>query len=206
MYGEVTKCAHCGEIADQHLVDCPVAVVERPRAVLDCHHGIPGHLICGACNAEKANGDEGDASKPSNPKDIAAFNKAPLHLVPGSFKAMTALALAEGALKYGSNNWRVAGVRASVYKSALERHMDKWWNGENCDPETGVPHLANAAACLAVLIDALAQDNLHDDRPPAQADFPHLLNDVVPEKLFDLRREFGHCKPVHWTINGGEQG
>lgn len=177
----------------------------EPNRVVDCHHGIPPQYRCGACEAEQANGPEGKESKPSNPKDIAAFNKAPLHLVPGSFKAMTALALAEGALKYGSNNWRVAGVRASVYKSALERHMDKWWNGEDIDPETGVPHLANAAACLAVLIDSRAQGNMADDRPPAQPDFPYLLNTYVPERLGQLREQFSDCKPIHWTINGGEQ-
>lgn len=172
---------------------------------IDCAHGVPMRMPCGACDAEKANGAETEISKASNPKDAAAFNKAPLHLVPGSFKAYTALALAEGAIKYGAHNWRVAGVRASVYKSALERHLDKWWNGEDIDPDTGVPHLANAAACLAVLIDARAQDNMVDDRPPAQIDFPYLINVFVPGKLEVLRETFADADPVHWTINGPDR-
>lgn len=139
--------------------------------------------------------------KPSNPKDAAAFDKAPLHLVPASFKAYTAMALAEGAMKYGAWNWRAAGVRSSVYVAALQRHMDKWFNGEEFDPETGVPHLANACACLAVLIDSKTQKNLTDDRPPRQRGLPDLVNKETPGVLAKLRAVFGAINPKHWTIN-----
>ncbi len=138
--------------------------------------------------------------KATNPKDAIASDKTPLHLVPGSFKAYTALALAEGMMKYGAWNWRAAGVRASVYVSALQRHIDKWWNGEEFDPETGVPHLANAAACLAVLIDSKTQQNMTDDRPPRQHGFPGLVNKEVPAAVAKLRDTFGHHDPKHWTI------
>lgn len=138
--------------------------------------------------------------KPTNPKDVVATDKAPLHLVPASFKAYTAIALAEGMMKYGAWNWRPAGARASIYVSALERHMDKWFNGEEHDPETGVPHLANACACLAVLIDALTQGNLTDDRPPAQPALPALINVTTPKTVAGLRDLFGTCTPHHFTI------
>lgn len=141
------------------------------------------------------------ALKPTNPKDAAAFDKAPLHLVPASFKAYTAMALAEGAMKYGAWNWRAAGVRSSVYVSALNRHIDKWFNGEEFDPETGVPHLANAAACLAVLIDSKTQMNLTDDRPPQQRGYPALVNTQTPGVLTKLRGLFGSKNPKHFTIN-----
>ena len=141
-----------------------------------------------------------ETAKATNPKDAAAFDKAPLHLVPASFKALTALALAEGAMKYGAWNWRAAGVRASVYKSALDRHMDKWWNGEDYDPNTGVPHLANAAACLAVLIDSMFQQNLTDDRPPVQHGLPKFLDGNAMNHLHQLRLTFGHMTPKHWSI------
>lgn len=142
-------------------------------------------------------------AKATNPKDAAAFDKAPLHLVPASFKAYTALALAEGAMKYGSWNWRAAGVRASVYVSALQRHIDKWFNGEEFDPETGVPHLANAAACLAVLIDSKTQLNMTDDRPPRQYGLPDLVNKQLPDAVAGLREKFADKNPKHWTINDG---
>ena len=139
------------------------------------------------------------AGKATNPKDAIATDKAPLHLVPASFKAYTATALAEGALKYGAWNWRAAGVRASVYVSALQRHLDKWFNGEDIDPDTGVPHLANAAACLAVLIDSDVQGSMTDDRPIEQAGLPFLLNEVVPARISALRGGFGHIQPQHHT-------
>ena len=144
------------------------------------------------------------STKPTNPKDAVAFDKAPLHLVPASFKTYTAMALAEGAMKYGAWNWRAAGVRASVYVAALQRHVDKWFNGEEIDPETGVPHLANACACLAVLIDSKTQMNMTDDRPPRQLGLPKLVNTDTPEVIARLRRVFGDKKPKHWTIKEGD--
>jgi hypothetical protein len=106
--------------------------------------------------------------KETNPKDGAATTRLQLDLFPDSARAYGALAFVEGDQKYGAYNWRVAGVRASVYVAALGRHMAKWWAGEDCDPATHVPHLANAIACIAVLIDATEQGNMVDDRPPAQ--------------------------------------
>jgi hypothetical protein len=106
--------------------------------------------------------------KDTNPKDAAATTRLPLSLVPPSLRAYCALAMAEGDLKYGGYNFRAAGVMSSVYYDALGRHMDKWFNGEDADPVTQVPHLANAVACLAVLIDSIEQGNLNDDRPPQQ--------------------------------------
>ncbi len=94
------------------------------------------------------------SDKPTNPKDALAVSKLPLHLVPDTVKVYAALAFAEGAAKYGGYNWRVAGVRASVYRSALERHLAKWWNGEWADEKTGVPHLASIIACAGILLDA----------------------------------------------------
>lgn len=110
-----------------------------------------------------------EQSKETNPKDGAASDKLDLSLFPSSAIAYGALAFVEGDQKYGGYNWRRAGVRASVYVAAAQRHLHKWWNGEECDPVSGVPHLANALACLAVLIDATEQKNLNDDRPPAQS-------------------------------------
>lgn len=107
-------------------------------------------------------------SKASNPKDAAATTRLDLSLFPPSAIAYGALAFVEGDQKYGGYNWREAGVMSSVYYAALNRHMAKWFNGEECDPVTGVPHLANALACIAILVDATEQGNLNDDRPPQQ--------------------------------------
>lgn len=172
-----------------------------------CKHGVVRGMLCAGCADEAFTRYSGAAAlsvegaKPSNPKDAIATDKAPLHLVPAAFKAYTALALAEGAMKYGAHNWRAAGVRASVYMAALQRHMDKWWNGEACDPSTGVSHLANACACLAILIDAHVSEQLTDDRPPRQANLPSVLDVSVPGVIRNLRSVFGDADPRHWTIN-----
>lgn len=165
------------------------AVASQPRA-----HSFCDHDDCEACY-----GGSDPSAKATNPKDAIASDKAPLHLVPAAFKTYTALALAEGAMKYGAWNWRAAGVRASVYVSALERHMAKWFNGEAEDPETGVLHLANAAACLAVLIDSMAQGNMTDDRPIPQPRLPEIVNSYAPATINGLRRIFGDRDPQHFT-------
>lgn len=103
-------------------------------------------------------------TKPSNPKDFIGSGKLPLHLWPACVTAMGCLALLDGMLKYGRANWRHAGVRASIYKDALQRHVDAWWEGEDKDPDSGLPHLAHALACLAILIDAKFAGRLTDDR------------------------------------------
>jgi hypothetical protein len=107
-------------------------------------------------------------TKDTNPKDAAATTRLDLSLFPASARAYGALAMTEGDLKYGGYNYRTAGVQVSVYYAALNRHMDKFFNGEWADPKTRVPHLANALACVAVLIDAFEQGNVNDDRPPVQ--------------------------------------
>lgn len=104
--------------------------------------------------------------KASNPKEAIGSTKLDFSLVPSSAIAYMASAFTEGALKYGAYNWRAAGVRASTYYAAVNRHLTKWWNGESFDPKTKVHHLANAQACLAILLDAELVDMLNDDRPP----------------------------------------
>jgi hypothetical protein len=105
-------------------------------------------------------------TKPTNPKDRAATSRLDLSLFPATARAYGALAMTEGHLKYGGYNYREAGVLASIYYAAAGRHLDKWFNGQTCDPKTGIPHLANALACIAVLIDAVECAKLNDDRPP----------------------------------------
>lgn len=128
-------------------------------------------------------------TKLSNPKDAAATDRLDLSLFPDTAAAYGALAFTEGHLKYGGYNWRDAGVAASVYVAALRRHMAKWWAGENVDPDTGVPHLANAIGCLAVLIDAVECNMLSDDRPPQQPD-PAKFFETMRMKVAALQRRF----------------
>lgn len=101
----------------------------------------------------------------NNPKTAVGAAKVPLHLVPPSAKHYLALALADGARKYGPYNWRDSKISVSVYVAAVQRHIDAFWDGEDCAEDSGVHHLAHAMACLALLLDAEGVDMLHDDRP-----------------------------------------
>ena len=137
-------------------------------------------------------------TKDTNPKDAIGSTKLPMHLIPGSAKAVMAIAFLEGAMKYGKYNWRVAGVRASIYADALERHLEKWKNGENEDPITKVPHLGSIMACAAILIDAALMDKLVDDRPPAAPVSPYIDN--LAEHVRYLQDLYGDENPHQYTI------
>ena len=105
--------------------------------------------------------------KPSNPKDIISIKKIPFNLIPKNVLAEVSLAFLEGSRKYRAYNWRVAGVRSSVYLDALDRHLGAWLNGEDIDPDSGLSHIVKAIACLIILRDSMMIGNLNDDRPPS---------------------------------------
>jgi len=71
----------------------------------------------------------------------------------------------DGACKYGSHNYREAGVRASVYYDAAMRHLMAWWEGEDDDPDTGLSHITKVLTCLATFRDSMIAENWEDDRP-----------------------------------------
>lgn len=139
-----------------------------------------------------------DQVKESNPKDAIAINKLPVHLVPPSLIVYAAIGFAEGGFKYGPYNWRVAGVRSSVYYSALMRHLTKWWNGEDRDLHTRVPHLANAISCLGILVDAESQGMLSDDRPVMQPGYSEIV-DQAAKLIEELRELFKDHNPSNYT-------
>ena len=133
----------------------------------------------------------------SNPKDIIGSDKIPFHLWPETATALGALGLLDGALKYGRANFRVIGVRASIYYDALRRHMNKWFEGEDIDPDSGLPHLAHALACLAILVDAQAVGKLTDDRQ-VKGGYVQYMQELTPhvKRLKKTHKE----TPKHYTI------
>lgn len=107
------------------------------------------------------------STKLSNPKDILGLSKTPLSTVPGPVLMEVGLGMAEGAIKYGRHNYRAVGVRTSVYYDAAMRHLMSFWEGEDIDPDSGISHVSKCIATLVVLRDAMIQNKLNDDRPPA---------------------------------------
>jgi hypothetical protein len=138
--------------------------------------------------------------KATNPKDAIATDKLPLHLVSPIVKAYQAIAHFLGNVKYGAWNWRGAGARASIYKAALERHVDAWWEGEEDDPTDGTPHLANALACLNILIEAKHARNLTDDRPPSMAAELAAVRAKFEALMPQIRERYADKDPKDWTI------
>lgn len=121
-------------------------------------------------------------TKPSNPKDTVGVLKAPMSTVSMPVLAEIGVAMREGACKYGRHNYRVIGVRASVYYDATWRHLATWWEGEDIDPHSGVSHITKAIASLVVLRDAMIQNKYVDDRPPpSPANWMEELNDRVQQ-------------------------
>lgn len=137
--------------------------------------------------------------KDTNPKDVIAANKLPLSLVPDTMVIYATLAFLEGALKYGRYNWRVAGVRSSIYLDALKRHIADYENGEERDPKTGVHHLANALACIGIILDAKECGKLNDDRPP-RANTGDLIRSLE-QKVIELKAMFADHHPHQYTIS-----
>lgn len=137
-------------------------------------------------------------SKPTNPKDAIGTSKLNIGLVPDTAIAAAALAFTEGALKYGRFNWRIAGVRASIYNDALRRHLAAWWNGEDSDPVTGVPHLASVIACASILLDSSLCGKLTDDRPPSAPVGDYVRG--LEQKTKDLKELFKDHNPHQYTI------
>ena len=142
--------------------------------------------------------------KPTNPKDAIATFKLPLHLVSPIVKAYQAIAHYLGNVKYGAWNCRAAGVRASVYKSAFERHVDAWWEGEKYDPVDGTPHLANAQACLNILIDAEETGVLTDDRPPSRKEALARVRAEMEALMPQIAKRYEGKNPRHFTIADSE--
>lgn len=124
-------------------------------------------------------------NKPTNPKDRIGIRKAGMSVVPIQVVAEVGVAMTEGALKYGPFNYRVAGVRASVYYDATLRHLFSWWEaGEDVDPDSGLSHVTKAITSLIVLRDAMINGKCEDDRPPAVANFYTELN-LLTASLID---------------------
>lgn len=145
------------------------------------------------------------ATKASNPKDAVGTKKVPLaSVVPARVMGEVALALLEGARKYGRSNYRVAGVRASVYADACARHMNAFWEGQDVDPDSGLSHVTKAIASLYVLRDSMMQGNWVDDRPPAvEGDWVAEQN-AMAAKIIERIRPDDPAAP--YTQQGIERG
>ena len=123
-------------------------------------------------------------TKDTNPKDAIGCKKPPLSTVPLPVLFEVGVAMLEGACKYRRHNYRVSGVRATVYFDAAWRHLADWYEGEDIDPDSGLHHVSKAIASLVVLRDAMMNDKVIDDRPPAaKAGWMKIIQERMDEVL-----------------------
>jgi hypothetical protein len=137
-------------------------------------------------------------AKETNPKDAIGDKKVPLWLCSPIAKAHWAVAQFVGMVKYGAWNWRSAGIRSSIYLSAIQRHLDAYTSGEEVDPTDETSHLGHIMACAAILIDAKAAGKLTDDRPPSVG--LRSTYAAVEKQMVKARENYSSMNPKHFTI------
>lgn len=114
----------------------------------------------------------------TDPKKGAARMKASLAATPMSAVYLMGLAFADGARKYGAFNWRESAVGTSTYLDAIKRHISAYEAGEECAPDSGIPHLAHVMAGCGILLDAKLHNSLVDERRPSEP-LLDLLNSIA---------------------------
>lgn len=73
------------------------------------------------------------------------------------------MVLGFGAAKYSAHNWR-GGLSYSRLVAAALRHLHAFNDGEDIDPESGLPHVAHAMCCCMFLLGTMKHNPQMDDR------------------------------------------
>ncbi len=156
-------------------------------------HGLSGTMSdkCPFCEAERTGGlvsyfgnhvtapPKTGGLKDTNPKTRYGKAKPALELTLTSGLLHMAMAQVSGDEKYGRANWRNDPVTASTYVGALLRHVFKWWNGVDFDPESGARELGHVMNNAAILLDATDMGTLIDDRPPPNPNILKVIDDLT---------------------------
>ncbi len=91
------------------------------------------------------------------------MEKPRMSLIPYEGLEAEAQAFSFGELKYATHNWR-KGLKVSYLLDAALRHTTAAANGETLDPESGVPHLGCARACMSMAVWTMKHRPDLDDR------------------------------------------
>ncbi len=142
-------------------------------------------------------------NKAVNPKAACGAIKPTMANISAAVMAEVGVGMHEGARKYGSHNYRVTKVFASTYHAAMLRHIFAYWEGEDIDPDSGVPHISKLIACASVLRDAEIQGMLIDDRPPKT---PKCHKAFVQKLMDDVMERHPECVPAFTEVGECEKG
>lgn len=91
-------------------------------------------------------------------------NKTRYDLIPLSTLKDCADVFSYGANKYAEWNW-AKGMKWSVPYACALRHLQAWYEGEDTDPESGLPHLGHVMCNLVMLSHYARHYPEMDDRP-----------------------------------------
>ena len=106
-------------------------------------------------------------------------------LVPYDAVNEIAKVLTFGAAKYEARNWE-KGMDWSRAFGALQRHLTRWFHGQDRDKETRLTHLANAGCCLFFLLSWELRQVGTDDRPKLDSKIlDHMDNTDFMENIFE---------------------
>jgi hypothetical protein len=130
-----------------------------------------------------------------NPKDAIGATKIPFSIIPMPALMDLALAMQEGAGKYGPFNYRAVPVQMHIYLEAAWGHITSCINGEDIDLDSGLHHVAKCMACCAIILDGLHNGTIIDTRPsknlPGSTAFSRDPQKVLgdPGRIRDLMRK-----------------
>ena len=135
--------------------------------------------------------------KSSNPKDLAAVTRVPMHLWPMTATVHGCVGIYEGMRKYGYYNWRHDKVSIMTYVAALQRHLFRYVGGQWTNKDSGATELGHILACAAILVDAHESGQVIDDRPIAGPDVERLMEQMgkVVEEMAERHKD---KHPVHY--------
>lgn len=140
------RCSCCKQDVESQLPATPPGVNSNPAFAqcMNCKLPLFAYELVGPCQGEVGRKDDSE--------------KLRYDLIPAKVEAALAAAITYGAKKYGARNWHQIqddpekGTIRDRYYGALRRHVNARRLGESLDPETGIPHLAHAMACLTFLL------------------------------------------------------
>lgn len=102
-------------------------------------------------------------------------------LVPFDAVNEIAKVLTFGAAKYDARNWE-KGMNWSRVFGAVQRHLTRWFHGQDKDKETRLTHLAHAGCCIFFLLAWELRKAGTDDRPKLD---PKLLEQMDNTDFMD---------------------
>lgn len=158
----MVECALC-----KCVVDARELMVTFDRAV-GCAHTESGCLATTRC-IDRCAVLTSAASPAFIPEDYFAktmhdsSGKLGLHKIPYEMLESLAQVMDYGDNKYAPGNWKKGTNWLEFFGSTL-RHLYKWRQGEDVDPESGCLHLAHAICNLTFLIWYSKHVRGHDDR------------------------------------------